>query len=215
MGKICPTCKITKAREEFSNDKCSKDGLQTYCKSCSRDRRKARKAGIVCKYCPRQASFTTIPACYTHGLQIRKGLEPGHIEPRRSRKDTIRDDEILCIVCDTWKNKSEYKFRDEKGFYVSACRHCDNLRKRASRFKMPLEEVRRISSSSCEACGSTEKLCIDHYHSCCPGEGMTCGECFRGVLCGPCNTSLGLLKDDPDRIKGLLKYVESRTKTLT
>jgi hypothetical protein len=36
--------------------------------------------------------------------------------------------------------------------------------------------------------------CVDHDHNCCPGEG-SCGNCVRGLLCGPCNKLLGFAKD--------------------
>lgn len=52
----------------------------------------------------------------------------------------------------------------------------------------------------CGACRtlSTRKLAIDHDHE--TGE-------VRGLLCGNCNTALGMLKDDPIKIRGLLDYM--------
>lgn len=53
---------------------------------------------------------------------------------------------------------------------------------------------------------------IDHDHNCCdipssdPGP-VSCGECVRGLLCRQCNTALGMLQDDPDRILGLVEYL--------
>lgn len=56
-------------------------------------------------------------------------------------------------------------------------------------------------------CRSSETLSIDHDHSCCPGQ-RSCGECVRGLLCRNCNTTLGLLDDDPQKMEGLLRYLE-------
>ena len=62
----------------------------------------------------------------------------------------------------------------------------------------------------CSACGKPEqssvqgrprKLAVDHCH--------TTGR-VRGLLCGNCNRALGLLYEDPERIKGLLRYIEER-----
>lgn len=53
----------------------------------------------------------------------------------------------------------------------------------------------------CKSCGSPpsrRNLDIDHDHS----TGM-----IRGLLCSNCNTALGLLKEDPLRIKKLLEYL--------
>src|SRR5437879_6504440 len=49
--------------------------------------------------------------------------------------------------------------------------------------------------------GETRKLAIDHCHQ--SGK-------VRGLLCGNCNRALGLLHEDPEKIKALLRYVEER-----
>ena len=60
-----------------------------------------------------------------------------------------------------------------------------------------------LSLASCDSCGyvwkSTDKkrLFIDHNH--------TTGE-IRGILCHHCNSALGLLKEDENRILALLQY---------
>ena len=56
-----------------------------------------------------------------------------------------------------------------------------------------------LRDSECFVCGSTESLCIDHCH--------TTGK-MRGLLCKPCNSALGLLNDDPERIYNLLLYLK-------
>ncbi len=50
---------------------------------------------------------------------------------------------------------------------------------------------------------------IDHDHACCPGS-YSCGSCVRGLLCWACNVALGIVKDDPDVLKGLLAYLGKR-----
>lgn len=54
--------------------------------------------------------------------------------------------------------------------------------------------------TACEACGSTHRLHVDHNH----GTGV-----YRGVLCSDCNTALGLLGDDVQRVISLLEYARS------
>lgn len=48
-------------------------------------------------------------------------------------------------------------------------------------------------------CGQTTRLHMDHDH--------VTGK-FRALLCSPCNTSLGFLKESPERIRGLAAYIE-------
>jgi hypothetical protein len=50
---------------------------------------------------------------------------------------------------------------------------------------------------------------VDHDHACCPQSGKSCGQCFRGLLCMGCNTAAGMLRDSPDRIRGLARYIEA------
>lgn len=68
----------------------------------------------------------------------------------------------------------------------------------------------RLAANHCESCGdaiSGKRKHIDHDHSKPVREG------FRGILCGACNCALGYLKDDPNRIRSLLQYLESKTDT--
>ena len=51
-------------------------------------------------------------------------------------------------------------------------------------------------------------LSVDHDHSCCPDK-KTCGNCVRGLLCGPCNTFLGRVDDTS---VGLNAYLEKYAK---
>jgi hypothetical protein len=57
----------------------------------------------------------------------------------------------------------------------------------------------------CEACGGQDKsggamaLCIDHDHA---------TNRVRGVLCDPCNRTLGNAKDDAARLRALADYLE-------
>lgn len=65
----------------------------------------------------------------------------------------------------------------------------------------------------CAICGETDpghsrtSMCVDHDHTCCPGE-RTCGKCIRGLLCGPCNNGLGRFRDDPERLRKAASYLE-------
>lgn len=64
-------------------------------------------------------------------------------------------------------------------------------------------------------CGDSERLHLDHDHSCCEqasnlrGGKKACGNCVRGWLCSNCNTALGLLQESEGRILGLVDYMKS------
>lgn len=65
----------------------------------------------------------------------------------------------------------------------------------------------------CEVCGSTERLHVDHDHSCCLAP-PTCGECVRGRLCADCNWVLGRVNDNPYRLQELADYLERNGSTV-
>lgn len=68
-----------------------------------------------------------------------------------------------------------------------------------------------MSITECQSCGSAGPLVTDHDHSCQKGHNnrnRMCPDCIRGRICSPCNTSLGSLGEDPERIRRLAKYAE-------
>lgn len=87
--------------------------------------------------------------------------------------------------------------------------------------KLGLEEgwyAQRVSEldGKCAACGvvpltRSGSLAVDHDHSCCAHKATVsdplCGNCTRDLLCINCNTVLGMVNDDVDRLMGLVAYL--------
>lgn len=117
-----------------------------------------------------------------------------------------RVDAKTCGDCKVNKPASEfYVNKVTKDGLTIYCSQCSVTRSIASRFKLSKDEYVDLLSKGCSSCGSFEKLCVDHDHSCCPGQ-MTCGKCTRGVLCNECNTAEGFLKTS-DKAAKLLQYM--------
>lgn len=88
-------------------------------------------------------------------------------------------------------------------YYYSYCKDCMKITSRVNKgkrvYKYNIEANEAIKLLKvCEVYGSSENLCIDHRHS---------DNQIRGVLCRECNLALGLLKDNPNRIESLLRYL--------
>lgn len=68
---------------------------------------------------------------------------------------------------------------------------------------LTVEQVEKIiAPQTCAACGAEGpkvRLCIDHCHT---------TNKVRGLLCHQCNTALGLLQDNIDRVRQLEEYLE-------
>jgi hypothetical protein len=91
-----------------------------------------------------------------------------------------------CKVCVRSKAKEVYL----------ATRDVDKIKERnlKIRYGLSVEEYDKLISDGCFICGTHERLCIDHDHSCCPGK-ESCGNCIRGVLCWNHNIGEAKFKD--------------------
>jgi hypothetical protein len=70
---------------------------------------------------------------------------------------------------------------------------------------------------ACEICGrpvTIETACVDHDYKKAAMHGhlrgRSCLDCFRGVLCGRCNTRIGMGDDDPEVLRRDIAYLETR-----
>lgn len=86
-------------------------------------------------------------------------------------------------------------------------------RHRALASKYGMEQAALVAfwgDGACRACGAAygPRTSIDHDHACCPvGNSRKCGHCNRGLLCHGCNVALGIVNDDPERLRALLAYL--------
>ncbi|SRR6266487_4083654 len=132
-----------------------------------------------------------------------------------------------CIYC----NDPNKTAKDFYSINKSRCKDCYSEYKREHPYdqsphdwwKVHIKRTYRITEQDyntllqeqggvCASCGKPEtvfdlrtnslrKLSIDHCHT---------TDAVRGLLCNGCNQALGYLREDPERIKALLKYVEDR-----
>lgn len=63
------------------------------------------------------------------------------------------------------------------------------------------DQIEETLPASCEACGSSWRLCLDHNH----GTGL-----YRGRLCHACNATLGLVDESLSTLSALINYLEVR-----
>lgn len=69
-------------------------------------------------------------------------------------------------------------------------------------YKDKLEEQEGL----CATCRVGPAECIDHDHNCCSGS-YACTNCFRGLLCNRCNSSLGQIKDNLETLSNMIRYL--------
>lgn len=62
-----------------------------------------------------------------------------------------------------------------------------------------LLKLRMDAGDPCDICGGrTKKMAVDHCHS---------TGAVRGLLCGKCNTALGLVDHDVEKLQALIDYL--------
>lgn len=82
----------------------------------------------------------------------------------------------------------------------------DRAKKIERKYGISVEDFNRLfvfQKGLCAICSVPllgARMAVDHHH----GTGMV-----RGLLCTPCNTGIGMLGDDPDRIIQAAAYVRS------
>lgn len=133
---------------------------------------------------------------------------PHYAQKRKGRRLTEIKSSLKCSI--PW---CEDEYSNYRGVYPFCKVHVDTRR----RFNLTSERlIEVVSPAVCQnpGCDETERLFIDHDHSCCKvgvnatSSRVSCGKCVRGLLCSGCNSALGMLKENPQKIWGLLGYLE-------
>lgn len=121
---------------------------------------------------------------------------------RNTSPDGLRHD---CKECTKTRNRAYYKNRDVVQRQRSLL---DSHLRRRYGIDLVLYEVMVGSRGGrCDICDQVPaetnrnnmRLHVDHDHA---------TERVRGLLCGPCNRALGLMRDDPALLRGAASYLE-------
>jgi len=150
--------------------------------------------------------------CNRHYLQVVwHGGEP---TPPRRYDTTVRDElgRKRCVSCETWRAESEFhKSKKCKDGYASTCSHCYRNQYTA-RYRHGLNDLEYSVLLDAQGgrclCGADGPFVIDHDHSCCPGQ-HGCKKCVRGIICQPCNKTLGFSRDNAALLRRLADYLDS------
>lgn len=89
----------------------------------------------------------------------------------------------------------------------SHCYDCRSLKKRAAKYGISAERFLALIEEQdgvCDICKRKPEgkgFAVDHCH----GSGAV-----RGLLCGPCNSAIGLLREDPEILRSAIRYLTKR-----
>jgi hypothetical protein len=116
----------------------------------------------------------------------------------KKNKDGKLGRHSICKICCSNRDKMRYANGDT---------YAVRLKKLYGLSVSEYEEMYNEAGGCCQVCGVKEselnrRLAVDHCHS--TGK-------VRGLLCGKCNTALGQLDDDLNRISSLYSYLKERS----
>lgn len=137
--------------------------------------------------------------------------ESKHLSEFGNNASSLTGKSCYCKPC-RMKREHERKLADPSQYREEKKRHYlkyrDGYRSRQLKRQFGIDlnrynEMFAEQEGKCKSCGTHQKdlrlgLSVDHCHK--TGK-------VRGLLCGNCNTALGLLKDDPVLIEKLLTYL--------
>lgn len=182
----------------------------------------------------RRGDFTST-ACSVNGCEgpgFQRGLCGLHYDRKRKTGEVggperltrlpgaahVRRDGLKqCLRCDKWLPESEYHKlnRNIPGAddgLAQKCRQCSRELKRLSNWGLSGDQIECLvfEQGGCAICKRTDPgvkgWCVDHDHKCCPGQ-TSCGRCLRGILCGTCNSAIGLLRENVDTLSNAIDYL--------
>ena len=157
--------------------------------------------------------------CERHARAFRQHGDPRFYDLMDARRAA---DTRECRACSVTRSVDEFRPHSRGSGHMWVCRACEQLQNETWAVRNPGKnaalqrrgKVRRAygkaglvvldridAGEPCEVCGGhTTKMAVDHCHT---------RNKVRGLLCGNCNTALGLLKEDPARITRLLEYLST------
>ncbi|WP_369015338.1 endonuclease domain-containing protein [Micromonospora sp. MA102] len=147
-------------------------------------------------------------------------MEP--LRPQRRSKTAVAIRDGLgrrqCSMCKAWKPESDFgpsKLMSDR--LDPRCRACVNRRNVELMYNLAPGEYDRLLENQGDACAicrrpfdDGRRPVVDHDHSCCPHKPKNaCGRCVRAVLCGTCNSGLGMLREDARIIRRAITYLSA------
>lgn len=205
--KTCTRCQRELPRSKFSLDYRRRDCYQPWCHECHHRSRVAQgpKSAPGFRRLPRiDQPPESLKTCYACMQEL----------PRSSfHRDRHRPDGC-AMACRSCRGLADKLYKSEKGNEVTEKRrarraanpeHFRNYQLKWSHGVTIVQynEILERQGGVCAICRGPQAaphkfLCVDHCH--------TTGK-IRGLLCSPCNKSLGLLKDDPEILLAAARYL--------
>lgn len=224
--KTCKTCEKSLPLNRFWKCGGFTNGLMAHCSDCMKVQRQAKfDSRVFLKVAEKACSRCEKTLLIEDFHKNKKSLD-GHdwnckkctsddqkikrVEFLKNRPSRIKPAEQTCQGCKESLPASAFTdYAWLKNGLNKHCRICMRVRKYGLSKAQWIGMI-ESQDGKCDACQAAIESdgyrwnapAVDHNH--------VTGE-VRGILCGMCNSALGLAKDDPEVLRGLLRYLEKHT----
>jgi hypothetical protein len=207
--KTCTRCQQEKPRSNFTLDYRRLDCYQSWCNSCHHRSRLTQGPKLppgAFRIPGVEQPPDSLKTCST----CKQDLPRSSFYREKARPDG------RCPACRSCRIAANRIYSSEQGDQIKQRRRASRAARRdyyrGYQLKwghgITLDEYNAILASQeggCAICGGPQvaphkHLCVDHCHA--TGK-------IRGLLCSPCNKSLGLFRDNPDTLRAAAQYIEA------
>ena len=148
-----------------------------------------------CKECLKEARRTP-RYCESCGCEY---FHIGSAGARRRLCDACGDIGRICSACGRYRPLDA--FYKNNPYCKDSCALEYNRARLYNVSPKQYLELKTACGGACPACGRSDRpLVVDHCHD---------SGAVRGLLCGPCNSGMGMFGDSIDAMKGAIRYLEA------
>lgn len=150
---------------------------------------------------PKQAKATFAEAAKVNDERRRARARRNQAAYRRRHPDRVREQQRNARLRMTAEQIARYRAQD-----AERARLRTSKGRRHGLGEGEFDAMLERQVGLCAGCHLRVATEVDHDHRCCPGA-FSCGNCIRGLLCGPCNRALGILGENTATLLGLVAYL--------
>jgi hypothetical protein len=186
--KACTICRETRPMDHFPPNSQLRDGRGSQCKACRSERYYVKVLERNVDKQPTSGGFLTCSAC-----RAEKPEESFAWLRHKAQRKT------MCLACESDRVRQRRIENPERFRDI-------HLRSKYGISADDYDELLSAQGGCCAICGATESskgkaMAVDHCHD--TGR-------VRGILCGKCNSAIGLLGDDPNLLARGAEYLRGR-----
>ncbi len=157
--------------------------------------------------------------CQGHYRQMYRGTKLSELKNRPIGSPALRDTEgrKKCSRCSEWTSIENYhNQKSTEDGLASTCKRCVRDGHLIIKYGIGIDKYNEMLTNQggkCTICQKTPEtslrnFSVDHDHACCPGK-KSCGKCIRSIICGNCNTMIGMANDNSDILVSGAMYIMS------